>query len=399
MSARSKGARESGATTQKLTHERGPGASLVEWALRIVLFTNLILIPMALFAMGEESGPAASLKYLLVGFAAAAAAYGVSKFAVERLAPLHAIGFHLAGAVAIAGILLTGSGTALGSFTGITFNSVEAKIYQEAGQDLTAFIASANDAVLVAGRIGPAVEGVGQDIERTAACEIQSSCLSNVGSGGRGPMSRALEALSGQAFAIAEALQEGALERDDLLEDLNRLNAEYFEELADSGGAMADRRASLQSIHAEIRQVAAALMETMPIALVQGYVTDLRAGASVAGNTNGSRVLSSYMREHGDALAAQLEDLPETESVAPVFPDRPGMIEVLKYLPVYLAIAAIVIVGELCLPITLYLMTWLRLSWEIERRQEVLKPEPEADGFDGLIDLSERPYQISDRTS
>lgn len=386
-------------TSQNLRHNAGPGMSLADFALMAIFVTSLVLVPMALFAMGEESGPAASFKYLLVGFAAAGAAYGVNRFAVDRLAPLHALGFNLAGAVAITGILLTGSGTALGSFTGIIVKSVEVKILQEAGQELTDFIGSANEAALIAARIGPAVEAVADDIALTAACEVQTSCLSRNGTGGRGSMSRALDTAAAQAFAIADALQMGELERDQLLENLNRLNTEYHEILSDSRRAVTVRRSALQSIHSEIRQVAAALKEAVPVALVEGYVSNLRAGVSLPGNPTGSRVLSAYLRGHGGGLAEQLGGLPEAELVAPIFPDRPGMIEVLKYLPTYIAIAAIVIVGELILPLSLYLMTFMQRVRELEILDTVPADIPGQDPFKGLIDRPDTTDRNSDGRS
>lgn len=389
MSTNSNGRGRTAKSSQNLRHEPNSGLSLADMAFLAILFTNLILVPMAMFAMGEERGVAASIKYLLVGFAAAGAAYGVNKFAVDRLAPLHAVGYRMAGVLAISGILLTGSGTALGSLTGIIFKPVQVNTYQMAGRELTNFIDAANQIALVSERLGPATEAVAQDISQTASCEIRSSCLSANGNGGRGPMSRALETKAAQAYGIAQTLQAGLQERDRLLDGLNRLNVEYNEVLADTDRSMSDRRVDLQVLHAHIRQGVAALKEAMPVAVLRGYVSDLQAGASIPGNVSGSRVLSAYLRGHGDALAEQLGDLPDAELVAPTFPNRPGMVDVLKYLPIYLAIAAIVIVGELVLPITIYLMTYLRIDREIELLEGARDPAPVADPLGGLIDRSD----------
>lgn len=375
--------------TQKLTHESGPGMSLAHLALFATLIGNMFLIPMALFAMTQASGPLENLKLLIVGLGASAAAYAVNRFAVDRLAPLAAIGFKLAGAFAITIILITGSATFLGSLTGIIYGSVEVKTYQENGQELTQYIGSVNEAALVATRVAPAVQAIAGDIERTASCEVSSSCLSRRGNGGRGSMSIALEAAAAKAFAIVEALEAGALDRSQLLDELNRLNERYNAELADTDQPMSQRRAAMQSIHAEISQMASALSEALPISLIKGFAQELRAGASVRGNPSGSRILSAYLRDHGSALADQLDGLPDAELIAPNFPERPGMLDVLGYLADFAAIAAIVFVGELCLPITLYVMTWLMLVWEIEKRSKPRKAEPEDDGFSGLIDPPE----------
>lgn len=370
----------------KYRHEGTPSAPATEWALRVILLVNLILVPLALFALGEERGPIASLKYLTIGFAAAAATYAVNRFALERLAPLHAIGFRSAGAAAIIGILITGAGTALGSLTGVLYGAIEARIYQASEQELTSYIGATHELALAGARIGPSVEAVAEDIARTKACEVTSACLSNT-SGGPGPMSRALETASGQAFGLVEALQAGQLDRERLLGALNDLGAEYRAVLGDQDRALRERRAELQALHAEILQTASTLREAVPVALVQAYAADLQAGANLRGDPQGSRILSAYLREHGRALADQLDDVPEAHIAVPHFPERPGMLNVLAYVPAFLAIAAIVFVGELCLPITMYAMTFLRLSWEIERREvRAEAPMVSKDGFGGLID-------------
>ena len=374
---------------QGLRHEPGPAMSLADLSFLAILLANLVLVPMALFAMGEEQGALASIKYLIVGFAAAGAAYGVNKFSVDRLAPLHAIGYRMAGVLAIVAILLTGTGTALGSFTGIVFKQVEVKTYQAVGHEMTNFIADANQVALVTERLGPATEAVSEDITQTAICEVRSSCLSGRGNGGRGPMSRALETSASKALGIAQTLQLGLQERDKLLEVLNRLSGEYTEVLADGSRSMADRRVELQALHAEVRQGVSALMEAMPVSVLRGYVNDLQSGSTIPGNPSGSRILSAYLSGHGDDLAEQLEDLPDVDLVAPAFPERPGMIEVLSYLPTYLAIAAIVLVGELILPITIYLMTYIRIDREIEILVGAREVPSTPDPLDGLIDRSD----------
>lgn len=367
MSKRTTRTGEAAEPAQKLRHEAGPGLSRGDGALLAIFVTSLVLIPMALFAMNSQRGATASIKYLLVGIAAAGAAYGVNKFAVDRMAPLHAIGFNLAGALAIVGILLTGAGTALGSFTAIVFGSVEARIYEAAGRDLAQLIGETNATALVAERMVPAVDAVVENIAQTSACERQSSCLSKVGNGGRGSMSRALDRSASAALSIVQAIQDGQLERSQLLEKLNRLNTEYQDLLSDNSTSLVERRADLQGLHSEARQVAIGLSEAMPMGVLESYVRDLQAGATISGDPSGSRILSAYLRDHGDELAEQMDALPESDLALPEFPDRPGMIEVLKFLPDFIAIAAIVIVGEMILPITLYLSAYFGIVWELEK--------------------------------
>ncbi len=127
----------------------------------------------------------------------------------------------------------------------------------------------------------------------------------------------------------------------------------------------------------------------MPVALVGGFAEKLRSGGRIPNNPAGSRILSDYLKTHGKALTQQLGDLPDVELIAPDFPERPGMIDVLGYIGDFAAVAAIIAVAELCLPITLYVMTYLSLFWELHRRSPARKPQDKRDGFGGMIDPPE----------
>lgn len=391
MSNKSNQTAQRGAAPAKVRYEPGPGVPLWQSALMALALCHLFLIPMSLFALSEATGPMESFKLILVGVGAAAAAYVVNRFSIEKLAPLHAIGFRMAGAFAIFIILATGAGMFLGSLNAMVHSSVEARVYQENGDALEAYVGSVYEAALVADRIAPAVYTAAQDIDRTKTCETASSCLSQVGDGGRGPMSIALEASAAQAYTISEALDRGSVERMQHLEELNRLYRGYTEELAESNKPLSERRVALQAIHAEIRQIATALNEALPMALVEGFVQDLRSGATVAGDPTGSMTLSTYLREHGNTLDEALDRMPEADLTAPSFPARPGMLVILQYLAEFAAIAGIVFVAELCLPITLYVMTWLKLYWRTYQSGPDRHDDTPDDGFDGLITLEDVP--------
>ena len=51
----------------------------------------------------------------------------------------------------------------------------------------------------------------------------------------------------------------------------------------------------------------------------------------------------------------------------PPFPRKPGMLDCLRYIPDFAAVACAVFVAELGLPLVLWLLTFLRLSYEIDR--------------------------------
>lgn len=389
---------QGGAQIEPPIRRRGSARSISDYAQYAILGSSLILAPAAMFALGEESGPVATIKYLTVGLMAAGASFAVVRLSLTKLAASHALGDVLAGAAAILGISLAGSALTVSSVTGLTYASVEAKVYQAAGQELADFIGDANEVTLIAERIAPAVETLGAKIDATIECEIAESCLSLNPLRGRGPTTRALEGFSTSALSIAQELQAGERDRSQNLEELNDLSAHYFDVLGDKSRSLADRRAELQVVFGEVKQSVAALLETTPTHLFQGFVDELQAGATVAGNPTASRAVTSYLGELGIGLEKQLSDLPEVDLVAPHMPDRPGMLDVIRHVPDFLAFGIIVMIGDLLLPLMLYLMTFSVLRRQARNmfgeEVEDLPPHP----FTGLVapELLERPYRRGD---
>ncbi|MEM8572888.1 MAG: hypothetical protein AAGG56_18620 [Pseudomonadota bacterium] len=193
------------------------------------------------------------------------------RFSLTGLANLHALNHTLAGIAALASIAIAGLALSLSSLTGLTFGSVEANVYADAGQELSIYIDATNEAALAVERVSPAVTGLASNIDATMSCEITESCLSLSPARGRGPMTRALESYRGTAETSSEQLRVVAAEREDHLETLNELSSEYFEVLADKSASMSRRCAPPQAIYGEVKQTSAALLEAMPIHLVAAF--------------------------------------------------------------------------------------------------------------------------------
>lgn len=352
---------------EKLEHTKGEPFSFVTLVLFTIMVGTMVLTISALYALTDPDGPWDMVKILVLGAGAAAAGYVVNSLAIRRLAPMAAKGFTLANVVAVIGIVVMGIGLFTGTLTGMIYDSVERIVYEDHGEKLQAAISEANAAALAAERLRPAIQVVADDIGRTAVGEAKESALSRRGRGGRGPMALALEAWAGEAFGVATALDAGAVEREQLLDDLNDLHTEYLETLASEALSARERRADLQSVHGEIAQTISTLREAMPLGLVRGFAEKLQAGAVLTGDPEGGRILSAFLSKHGKTLIEQMDELPETAITVPRFPPKPGMLEVWAHIATFAGIAAVVAVAELFVPLGLYIAAYIDERWKIEQ--------------------------------
>lgn len=371
-------------------HVPPPGKPLME---RLLLGTALCsagMLGIATDALIDGTGSLANLKVLLITVSGGLAAYGVNRFAVLKGAPLFAIGFKLAGVLSIAGILTVGSGMAIGTFSGLTLQAVEMRQLDDHGRNVQSFITETNRDALDAANAVTVIEVVEAELSDLAACEYRRSCVSGKGYGGRGPVTRELEAAAGKAGVVSTAFADGASDRAALLEALNSLSARYLKTLADTGLSDDERRPILQGLHGEIEQTASALAEALPLGVLASYAEELRKGVRIDGDAATTRKLNAVFGAQANAMQ---DALPSTRKTAPVlaqFPPRPGMMDALRYIGDFAALAAIIVVAELSLPITLFVLTWLSLAWKLERRganTAQRQSENGAHGFGDLLDL------------
>lgn len=392
MSARKRTRTNQSTELPKLKHERPKGKTFEETALLILGLLASVMLGISLFTLNTETGPLANLKVLLITVSASFAAYGINKVSVEKLAPRAALGFRLAGFIAVLGMSVSGTGMFIGSLSGIIYPDVQLRVLDHAGHEQTAFIRSVNDAALISARVAPQAQNVTEEIETKTSCEVASSCLSRQGNGGRGDVAIALEGFAAQARSIAAAFERGAFDREKLLADLNELNRDYQEILVDADQPISARRAALQALHSEMTQKASALREALPLTLLSGFADELRAGASIAGNPAGTQRLNAFLRGLGDQLHGALGDIESDDLTPPEFPARPGMLDSLRYIADFAAIAAVIAVAELCLPMALFVIAYLTMVWEIEKRSPAREDTQDVElDFDGLIDLSPVP--------
>lgn len=346
-----------------------------------------VMLAIALIIVSPETGPSAVFKALLIASIAGLVAYSVNFYGITQGAPQAAIGFKFTGFITLLGIWIAGAAMAIGSFTGVVYPSVQQIVLEESGAAIGEYIGDVNQAVVEAGRAGPAVQRIAEDYRRYAECERKFSCLSRVGNGGFGPVAAQMHKGLLRAEGVATAFENGDAERRSLASELARLYKRYQKKLADTSINISERRAILRSIHLEIEQVGAALAETVPISLLISFEEELRRGVSIPGQINANREINSINRQHADSLEQILASLDQETIKTPVFPIRPGMMSSLKYIADFAAFAAVILLAELVLPTVLWVVTYTKLVWEIERRTENDPPTKQQNGFGDLIDL------------
>ena len=167
-----------------LEREATNAHSLDFWLILILGICSPIMLGISLSVINPESGPLANFKVLLVTISAGFVAYGVNRFALDRGAPLAAIGFRWAMAVSLLSMSVVGGGMFIGSFTGIVYHAVVARQLEDNGAGLARFVSHTHQTTVEARKSGPVLRLVSQDLARLATCERTASCLSRASSGG-----------------------------------------------------------------------------------------------------------------------------------------------------------------------------------------------------------------------
>lgn len=304
------------------------------------------------------------VKGMLLAASATVVAFGINKLAIERGAPLATTGYWGAGLISIGSILAVGGGLFAATFSGLVLKDVAALQLQEHGTRLAHYVAARGAASAEAGSAGPAMQVIANDLAQKRDCEVAVSCVSGRGSGGLGPVARALGELAGRAAAISTMMTEATKARDDAVEHLNVLVADYQTALSDETRSIWDRRSELQVTDVKIRWMGSALDEAMPLDLLKSYAAELSEGASVPGQPEVTARLGAILGKHGQSLAAVLASIKSGNELPPTFPARTGVSDTFDYFGHFLPVAAITAVVELLFPLVLWAYTFWALSWE-----------------------------------
>ena len=304
------------------------------------------------------------VKGMLLAASATVVAFGINKLAIERGAPLTTTGYWGAGLISVGSMLAVGGGLFAATFSGLVLKDVAVLQLQEHGTQLAQYVAARGTASAEAGRAGPAIQVIADDLGQTRDCEIAVSCVSGRGSGGIGPVARTLGELAGRASAIAQTMAQATTARSEAIEHLNVLMADYQAALADESRGVWDRRSELQVTDVKIRWMGAALDEAMPLDLLRSYAAEQAEGANVPGQLETTQRLNAILGKHGRSLSAVLASIEDDGRSPPDFPPRTGVSDTFDYFGHFLPVAAITAVVELLFPLVLWFYTFWALSWE-----------------------------------
>lgn len=327
-----------------------------------------IMAFLAMLGLIPETGVAAYAKAAIVAIIASVVSYAINRFAIEKGAPLAATGYVLAAVISIVSILFVGAGLFASTYAGMTISSVNELQLQHHGQALVRHVGEENTKFTQAARTLPVIQSVSDDLNNKVACELADSCISGRGNGGRGPVTRAMEALAGRADTITAQIVAGEAKRQRLITSLNDQLSSYQTVLGNSELALEERRRQLVGIDADINQSLSEIGEAVPTSLLSAYARELQIGVTIEGRPEATSQLNSILGDHGRALASVIASIEEGKSERPLFPTQAGVSSTFEQIAYFLPIAAITAVVELVLPLALWVYTFVQIIWDKEQR-------------------------------
>jgi hypothetical protein len=323
---------------------------------------------LAMQGLIPETGIAVYAKAAVVAIIASVVSYAINRFAIEKGAPLAATGYVLAAVISIVSILFVGAGLFASTYAGMTISSVNELQLQHHGQALVRHVGEENGKFTQTTRTLPVIQSISDDLNNKVACELAASCISGRGNGGRGPVTRSMEALAGRADTITAQIIAGESKRQRLITRLNDQLASYQTALGNSELALEERRQQLVGIDADINQTLSEIGEAVPTSLLSAYARELQTGVTIDGRPEATSRLNSILGDHGRALASVIASIEDGESERPLFPTQAGVSSTFEQIAYFLPIAAITAVVELMLPLALWVYTFVQIIWDKEQR-------------------------------
>lgn len=333
------------------------------------------LLGLALPSLISADSLADYLKCGVIALTATGTAYGVNRLAIERGALQAAIRAPGAALVSTVSVGAVGAGMFAATYAGFVMSETDRLRLEAFGTEQAAYVDAQARSAREAARIGPALLAVSDDLAATQTCEQTSSCLSGVGTGGKGPVFRAISLTRQRAEGIASQATAGAAAFEAAATRLDNLQAEYRQVVADESLDTDERRIKAHAIVSQIGGVTGGLQETAPTVLAAGYAEELTRGGVHTGSAEANVKLNGLLASHGAQLRSVVSSISHEDLAPPAFPSATGVSDTLSWIGHFLPIAMIVAVVELVFPLTLWLYTYFGLLARLER-EDPREPAP-----------------------
>lgn len=364
-----------GSQPSPLQRERRPSSPLEATLIKTQAVGAGLMLGLATTNLITDVGTVATGKAVLLAATASIAAYAVNRFAVEKGAELASRGFKLAAATGITGILAAGVAMSTSTYSGLVLPDVQQRRLQDHGIHLVTYVGQRNEANLRSAALEPLLKVNATDLAKALHCEIQTSCVSRQGEGGRGPIAKVLDPLAAKASAVLTQFEAGRSAAVKRLEVINSLLTDYQKTLSRNDINVWQRQGELTKVQAQIEQEAGALVAALPISLLRAYAAELAAGINMPDRPEAAERINAILKKHSEAIQSGLSTLASSDGFPPAFPGRVGVSDTFHHIGDFASIAAVVVVAELMLPLTIWLYAFLGLRWRIEQGEALAGPK------------------------
>lgn len=367
------------ATSPRLIQEDGP--RYLKWALACLPLLSVILMLFALNQLGiaEDSGSGYA-RLTVLALAAYGVSYAVFRMAIEKGAPLAAVGRESALVLSLGSILLVGLAFFMSTMPGLVIGEVEQRRLQ-------AFVAQtvdySNQRSAYADRnlrIVPVVGSIVADLTAKAECERTESCVSLSQTTGLGSTARTLDTVLARARSIKALADAGVAEREEVLQERNAILAEMEAALADDTLEVGAKRARLRKLAGDLGLVLNGLDEAIPTSGFAAYANELRAGVGIPGKQAVAERISAFMAGYAASIDEVLNGGlarsagGDDEAIErPVFPGRAGVPQALGQMVTFAPLALLTFTVDVLFPVALWLYTY----WTILYRRYTADPRGE----------------------
>ena len=354
-------------TLKKVPQRASPSFTSATMLL-LAIFSSALLIAAAV-PLTDADSMGDVIKCFIIGFGGGLVSYTTTRLAVERGAPLSAMGFFGAKIASVASVLAVGTGLFAATYAGLTIKKIDELRLRKYASDVAAYVDTRDRRSSEARRAVAAVESIAVDLKDKEACEEKTSCVSGHRLGGRGPVTRALALQRQRADSVAAQVQKGTKDETDALRHVNQGLASLAKAMDAPDLNKTERRAALQAAGVAINQGLNELDEAIPTTLMATYANELQRSVTIPNKREASEAVSRLLAGYGDSLQAVLKSVDDRDDGRPAFPAPTGVTDTFSYIGHFLPIAAVVAVIEVTFPIVLWLYTYFALVAQVHENE------------------------------